>query len=190
MEHVSLYFYDAETERDVPEEEVARFPTLYRDRWRSAKVETVRRQAEGSARLLRQHFGVTSDEQLDRGEHGALSVKDDPRHLCLSHAGPVTVLAVSEAPVGVDLERIHTTSEPTVSRLFPPSFRQEMEGLEGEARDEAFTRLWTRLEAALKVDGRGLTAPRDEFESILAKVDLRTERMGDYYVSVASFKNV
>ncbi|MBO4383083.1 MAG: hypothetical protein J5847_03205, partial [Clostridia bacterium] len=72
---VQLYFYDAETERDIPEEEVARFPTLYRDRWHAAKVETVRRQAEGSARLLREHFGVTSDEQLLRGEHGALSVK-------------------------------------------------------------------------------------------------------------------
>ena len=186
MEQVLLYFYDAETERDVPEEEVARFPALYADRWHAAKVATVRQQAEGSARLLREHFGVTSDEQLLRGEHGALSGKGDPRHLCLSHAGPVTVLAISEAPVGVDLERIHTTSEPTVSRLFPPSFQKEMEGLEGEERDETFTRLWTRLEAALKVDGRGLTAPREEFEDILATVDLKTERMGDYYISVAT----
>ena len=181
-----LYFYDAETEGDVPEEVVAQFPAYYAARCRGANADTVRMQAAGSALLLKEHFGVTSDEQLVRGDHGQLSVKGDPRHLCLSHSGPVTVLAIAETPVGVDLERVHETSEPTVRRLFPPAFRQELEGREGEERDETFTRLWTRLEAALKADGRGLTAPREDFESILAQYDIQTEKTGDCYVSVAT----
>lgn len=181
-----LYFYDAETAGDVPEELIAQFPASYRTRYRDANVETVRMQAVGSALLLKEHFGVTSDEQLVRGEHGQLRVRYDPRHLCLSHSGPVTVLAIDEGPVGVDLEHLHETSEPTVRRLFPPSFRTELEGKEDEERDETFTRLWTRLEAALKADGRGLSAPREDIEDILTRYDIQTEKIGDYYVSVAT----
>ena len=181
-----LYFYDAETAGDVPEEAVAQFPAYYAARYRDANADTVRMQAAGSALLLKEHFGVISDEQLVRGEHGQLSVRGDPRHLCLSHCGPVTVLAVAETPVGVDLERVHETSEPTVRRLFPPSFQNELEGREDVERDETFTRLWTRLEAALKADGRGLSAPREDFEAILSQYDIQTEKLRDYYVSVAT----
>ena len=185
---VELFFYDAEAEGDVSEETAALFPAYYAERYCFAKVDTVRQQAAGSALLLKEHFGVTSDDQLVRGDHGQLSVKDDPRFLCLSHSGPLTVLAVSDEPVGVDLERIHTVSEPTVRRVFPPSFQAEMEGVEGEERDEAFTRLWTRLEAALKLDGRGLTAPRSEFEEILKQYDIMTRQIRDHYLSVTTKK--
>lgn len=183
---VELFFYDAEQEGDVTEAQIAEFPTFYEERYRAAKVDTVRQQAAGSALLLKEHFSVTADEQLVRGEHGQLSVKDDPRFLCLSHSGPLTVLAVSDEAVGVDLERIHTISEPTVHRVFPPSFQGELESVEGEERDATFTRLWTRLEAALKLDGRGLTAPRAEFEDILSRYDITTKQIGSYYLSVAT----
>ncbi len=182
---VELFFYDAEQEGDVSEETAAMFPAYYADRFRSARVDSVRQQAAGSALLLKEYFGVTSDEQLIRGEHGQLSVKGDPRSLCLSHSGPVTVLAVSDEPVGVDLERIHAVSDPTVRRVFPPEFQAEMEAASEEDRDETFTRLWTRLEAALKLDGRGLTAPRTEFGKILERYEITTKQIGDHFLSIA-----
>lgn len=53
-------------------------------------------------------------------------------------------------------------------------------------RTLTFFHLWTRLEAALKADGRGLTAPRSEFEPILARYDLSTGRDGDLIWVIAS----
>ena len=89
---VKLYFWDAEQSPDWPptEEQVASFPASYSKRYREAKAESVRQQACGSAFLLAMHLGVRSDEQLERGAHGKLMLKNDLRFFCLSHSGPVT----------------------------------------------------------------------------------------------------
>lgn len=107
--NVKLYFWDAEQSPDWPptEEQVAAFPAFYATRYRETKAEQIRQQACGSAFLLAMHLGITSDEQLERGAHGKPSMQDDPPFFNLSHSGAVTVLAVSDAPVGVDLSLIH-----------------------------------------------------------------------------------
>ncbi len=55
-------------------------------------------------------------------------------------------------------------------------------------RTLTFFHLWTRLEAALKADGRGLTAPRPEFEEILERYDIETEQRNDLIWSIATEK--
>ena len=55
-------------------------------------------------------------------------------------------------------------------------------------RTLTFFHLWTRLEAALNADGRGLTAPRPEFEEILERYDLETEQRNDLIWSIATEK--
>lgn len=187
---VALFFWDAEQSPDWPptEEQVAAFPALYAKRYREAKVETVRQQACGSAFLLAMHLGVTSDDQLERGAHGKLSLHDDPRFLSLSHSGAVTVLAVSDAPVGVDLEQVREVPEAITRRFFSETMRAELDAAPDDAKAETFFRLWTRLEAALKLDGRGLTAPRSEFESILERYALSTTQRDDLIWSIATEK--
>ena len=187
---VQLYFWDAEQSADWPptEAQVDTFPTSYATRYREAKAESVRQQACGSAFLLAMHLGVTSDEQLKRGEHGQLSLVGDPRHISLSHSGPVTVLAVSDRPVGVDLERVTEERPHIADRFFPESFRRELDAASASDRPEVFFRLWTRLEAALKRDGRGLTAPRPEFEEIVGRYAITTERNDDLIWSIATEK--
>ena len=188
--NVQMYFWDAEQSADWPptEAQVDTFPTSYATRYREAKAESVRQQACGSAFLLAMHLGVTSDEQLKRGEHGQLSLVGDPRHISLSHSGPVTLLAVSDRPVGVDLERVTEERPHIADRFFPESFRRELDAAPEEKRPETFFRLWTRLEAALKLDSRGLTAPRSEFEEILKRYDIVTDRCDDLIWSIATEK--
>ena len=55
-------------------------------------------------------------------------------------------------------------------------------------RTLTFFHLWTRLEAALKADGRGLTAPRPEFEESLERYDIETEQRNDLIWSIATEK--
>ncbi|MBQ2436625.1 MAG: 4'-phosphopantetheinyl transferase superfamily protein, partial [Clostridia bacterium] len=134
------------------------------------------------------HLGITSDEQLERGAHGKPSMQDDPPFFNLSHSGAVTVLAVSDAPVGVDLEHIADVRESVARRFFPEAFRQELDAAPEDQRPETFFRLWTRLEAALKLDSRGLTAPRSEFGEILERYDIQTEQRDDLIWSIATEK--
>ena len=98
------------------------------------------------------------------------------------------MLAVSDEPVGVDLEHVGEAKDAIVTRFFPESFRQELEDASEADRPAVFFRLWTRLEAALKADGRGLTAPRPEFEEILERYDIETEQRNDLIWSIATEK--
>ena len=64
--------------------------------------------------------------------------------LSLSHTEGAALLALSDAPVGVDIERV---------RPIPPRLGRDFAG-----REETFWRRWTAAEAAAKRDGRGAGA--------------------------------
>ena len=76
----------------------------------------------------------------------------------LSHSGPWVVCALSDTPVGVDVEQPRCT--PAVAkRYFQPA---ELENLD-RVDAVALTRLWTAKEAFVKALGRGLTMPLNSF---------------------------
>ena len=78
----------------------------------------------------------------------------------LSHSGEYALLAVSDADVGADLERLRPAPMRTAGRVFAP---EELDWLAaGEDGDARFFTLWTLKEALLKAAGRGLTQPLRE----------------------------
>ena len=184
-----LYFFDA-TDHDWPPEDVelSNMPEVYADRIRNAKAEEVRMQAFGSATLLREHLGVMSDDQLVRGEQGKLSLAGVGPYFCLSHSDPITVLAVSNEPVGVDIEQNRNHFESIVRRFLPEDWKAELEALPEKERQTRFTELWTCLEAAVKLDGRGLTIDRADFPEVLSQYNYKTEWHGNYAVTIATQK--
>lgn len=189
---VELYFYDGKTAKNYPptEEQLRAFPAFYRSRFTATKVEHVRMQAAGSAYLLAEYLGVTSDDQLVRGQHGAPSLKDRTKYFSLSHSDSVTVLAVSDKPIGVDIEVEDFGRDPEhiVERFFPPSFRQQVQQASAEEKQEIFLECWTKLEAALKADGRGLTVPREDFEELLTRYYYETFHHDTCTLSIATPK--
>ena len=93
-----------------------------------------------------------SPEGILRGEHGKPELPGGP-HVSLSHhSGSYAVLAVSDIPVGVDIEPV-ADRRPIIPRRF--LLPDELEWLEADPTPERFAWIWTRLEAALKADGRG-----------------------------------
>ncbi|MBO7681151.1 MAG: 4'-phosphopantetheinyl transferase superfamily protein [Clostridia bacterium] len=172
---VQLYFWDAKTSEDYPPSaaRLAVFPAQYAERYRNAKTEDVKMQAVGSATLLAMY-----------GEE----LTDDRCHVNLSHSGSLTVLAVANGPVGVDIEHRREVSESIVDRFFPDSFKALVEAAPPEQKQDTALECWTKLEAGLKADGRGLTPPRSEFESILSRYDIETEWRDDLCLSVATEK--
>lgn len=78
----------------------------------------------------------------------------------LSHSGEYALLAVSDADVGADLERLRPAPMRAAGRVFA---LEELDWLAaGEDGDARFFTLWTLKEALLKAAGRGLTQPLRE----------------------------
>jgi 4'-phosphopantetheinyl transferase len=79
-------------------------------------------------------------------------------HFSLSHSGDRCAIAVSEEPVGIDVEEIRELPEleGIVRSRFAPDEAAEILTLSGEQRLRAFYRCWTRKEAYLKATGAGI----------------------------------
>ena len=103
-----------------------------------------------------------SDLSLHCLANGKPVLANEPNiHFNLSHSGTMAVCALSDHPVGVDVE-ILQKAEPGVMNM---CFRHdEQEWIRrSDYPDHAFTRLWTRKESYLKLSGEGLSRPLDSF---------------------------
>ena len=104
----------------------------------------------------------------------------------LSHCKQAIACALSESPIGVDVETIGRYSESLARHVLSP----EEFDLVSSAPDPQipFTRLWTQKEAVVKLTGRGID---DDLPNLLFKynnVSLYTEEHldKDYILSVAT----
>lgn len=138
-------------------------PTLPEHRQRqvlACRQESDRVRTAGAAWLLQfalQTAGIPAcQQQFTNNPWGKPLLSDrDDLHFSLSHSGCWAVCAISDTPVGVDVELPRCTLR-IAKRYFHPE--------ELTAADSVFlTRLWTAKEAFVKALGRGLTIPLDSF---------------------------
>lgn len=86
-----------------------------------------------------------------RGPYGKPALADGPQ-FNLSHSGDVALLAVSERPVGVDVERVRAGIG-DVTRYFGQGEQDAIAGCPDDERPGRLTTLWTRKEALAKAFG-------------------------------------
>lgn len=116
--------------------------------------EEKRLQQLGAGLLLYHVLGVRRDCQLEANPYGAPRLVAGKPFFSLSHSGEYVLLAVSDAPVGADIEKIH----PVRPRLFSHMATEE----ELESDMDFFT-LFTRKEAMMKASGLGFSLPPKSF---------------------------
>ncbi len=80
----------------------------------------------------------------------------------ISHCKNAIAVALYDQPVGVDVESFRHAEEPLLKRTMNPE--EQAEVLNAADPTEAFTLLWTRKEAVLKLRGTGLV---DDLHSVL-----------------------
>lgn len=80
----------------------------------------------------------------------------------ISHCKNAIAVVLSDRPVGVDVESFRHAEEALLRRTMNPEEQGEVRAAADPA--EAFTRLWTRKEALLKLRGTGLV---DDLHSVL-----------------------
>lgn len=81
----------------------------------------------------------------------------------LSHSGDFVMLAISDTPVGCDIERLHKAI--LSHHVFHKNELALLSSLpEGDARNREFLRLWTAKEAFLKAIGTGIDADATTYD--------------------------
>ena len=134
-----------------------------------------------SYELLVQLLASTGYQTPDTGfptflynEHGAPRLEQGPC-FSISHCKHAVAVAISEKPVGIDIEHIRTAKPELVARTMN---EQEQNVIwSAPSPDVAFTRLWTQKEAVLKMQGTGILSIDGIKNTLVAleHVDLQTK---------------
>ena len=105
---------------------------------------------------LEKEYGITGPLTFGFGYHGKPFLPGHPDiHFNLSHCGRAAMCAVSDAPVGCDIESVVESLDMDLCRR---CFNEQETDfiLRSDSPCLAFTELWTRKEAYLKLTGEGL----------------------------------
>lgn len=135
-----------------------------RDRYTCAKAYLLLKE------LLSAHYGISEDLEFGYGAYGKPFLKSYPDiHFNISHCPKAVFCAVSDSPIGVDVEEIQY-DEDVAREVFSES---ELESIRSaESPEIRFTELWTMKEAYLKLQGTGLS---DNLKGLLDHSDPQVE---------------
>ena len=115
-------------------------------------------------RALREEYGLKENPLFGYGEHGKPYLLNHPEiHFSLSHCREAVACAVSDRPVGIDVESVREYKESLARYTMNEDELSAI--LAAEHPDVAFIRLWTMKEARLKCTGEGL---RNDMKSVLS----------------------
>ena len=107
-------------------------------------------------------------------EHGAPRLEHGP-YFSISHCKHAIAVAISEKPIGIDIEHIRAAKPELVERTMNEQEQNEI--WTAASPDIAFTRLWTQKEAVLKMQGTGILSIDGMKNTLVAleHVDLQTK---------------
>lgn len=124
------------------------------------------------------------------GENGKPTLKEYPDvHFNMSHCKVAVACAISDKPVGIDIEVLGRYNERLARYTMNEEELQEIDCAEN--RDIAFTRLWTMKEATMKLTGEGISTNvrsvlHHSYNIIIYKTFVNVER--GYVATVAEWK--
>lgn len=125
---------------------------------------------------------ITSYE-ISKNENGKPYIKDCPIHFNISHTQGLCAVAISNAPVGIDCEKIDTEFE---GRALPFAKRYFCENELNKLTSSSdmlptFFEIWTGKEAMIKKDGlNGSYVKRLD----TTKADIKVVKYKDYIISI------
>ena len=99
---------------------------------------------------------LTDEEHIEflYTKNGKPYIKDNPFYFSLSHSGNFAAAAVSDFPVGIDIETIGEIKDSVIKRVCSD---EETAYINKTSRD-SFYKIWTYKEAYLKMTGDGICA--------------------------------
>lgn len=187
MEQVRVILANIEGMKCEPEEVLGEILPYYAEKYTRYKREEDARQELVCGILLRKYLGVWKTGQVGYGKDGKPFLLERQWKYNLSHSGVWVALGISDAEIGVDIERIRRYHSATARKLFTEEEQVMLEQVESEeARNALFTRLWTEWEAVLKLEGSGFAGGWRENGVDKARYAIWTKEMDGYFLSVAT----
>lgn len=143
------------------------------DRFRFEQDRVCYTVARGVTRRLLGHYSDTDPAELrfEYGAHGKPFLPGSPLRFNVSHSRGLGLIAATWGrELGVDVEAIREdlANEKIAERFFSPGEVAALLALPREERIRGFFRCWTRKEAFIKADGRGLTRGLATFDVTLS----------------------
>lgn len=131
---------------------------------RFARFEDAQRTLLGDVlirRALKDRCGMSNSAiAFSSSTFGKPFLKSNPEyHFNISHSKKYVVGAISETPVGIDVEEIGKMDMRIADRFFTLQEKQYILGCSNAERPRAFYHIWTRKEAYIKREGRGFQIP-------------------------------
>ena len=140
--------------------------------------------------LLQREYGIGEQPHFVAGPHGKPSLKEYPHvHFNMSHCKAGIVVAVSDHPVGVDIEQVGRGNDALARYAFNEDEYARFVGSDAPAIE--FARLWTQKEAVAKLTGRGIDDNLKLLLSSCKDVEIETwvNKEKGYAVSIAQYKS-
>lgn len=138
--------------------------------------------------LICKTLSITNkDIEIQQDELGKPFLKNNPSlHFNLSHTKNAITVGISNDPLGVDIEKIKAADMKIAERFFTDNELSWIRSNNSE-QDVNFFSIWTKKEAALKSEGKGISHIKsfDVTDSYLLD-HLSTIRIDDYLISVCS----
>jgi 4'-phosphopantetheinyl transferase len=154
-----------------------------------AKIKNAKSYSEGFARcVLAKNLNVDGKNLLIcKNEFGKPFLKDYPNvHFNLSHTKGAIVCAVSDKPVGVDIERIGRFNKRIAERFFTKNEQGYIFSYNINQADR-FAEIWTMKEAYVKWIGKGMEIPFESFDVLQMTVPiLKVIKKQGYAISVCT----
>lgn len=186
---LKLYHYD------ISKMSEAEFQKLYfkSDENRKAKADRLRKRpakrlSVAAGELVRnavsKECGIApGDLRFRVGKSGKPYIENVNLKFSISHSGSIAVCAISDKPVGIDIEMIRDANINVARKVFTPD--EQMYVFEKWSLAQLrFFEIWTRKEAYVKMLGRGISY-FPEF-STMGNRNIVTHIRDRYIVSVAS----
>ena len=132
-------------------------------------------------KVLSELFGLQEFEIIREGKPYVKGIKEC--HFNLSHSGDWLLLAVGDAPVGADIEKITKIRPKTMEQYFTQSEQDEVKK-NGAA---SFFEIWTQKESYVKYTGEGIKGLSKEL-SYPDDIAFFSQTYEDYQISVCTKK--
>lgn len=162
-------------------------PTERKEKILSCKQKQKRLQCLGAGLLLNKvlsRYGISLE--LVYTETNGKPVVDG---ICfnLAHSGDLVICAVSEKPVGCDIEKIKDAPKRVAERSFTDAEKEYLQRFSGDAYNREFFRIWTKKESYLKMIGTGIRVPLDTLE--IKDCHVQEYEVTGYQITVCAEEN-
>ncbi len=134
---------------------------------------------------LQQKYGISEQPIMEYGQYGKPRIVGHENiHFNISHCRCAAICAVSDSPIGVDIETTDRYSTRLAEYTMNGDELQQIRQSENPAIE--FTRLWTMKEAFLKMTGRGISKNiKNVLVGCTAHIETTLSSDGRYVYSVA-----